>query len=139
MEKARANARRLAVCLALAASACADGVAPDAEGLVGAWRWVEASGGFAGETLTPESTGQSMLLIFGEDGLARVYGEERRDRGTPYEATERSTVTYPVWDVRYDRALFGFETQVASLPTPDELVLADPCCDGYVWRFERLP
>jgi hypothetical protein len=55
------------------------------ESLVGSWIWVESTGGFAGMTRTPASTGETLTLAF--------------TSGT------------------------------------DTLTLADPCCDGFAYRF----
>ncbi|WPR71344.1 hypothetical protein SLW70_15630 [Flavobacterium sp. NG2] len=35
---------------------------PDHHSLLGNWNWIESTGGFAGVTLTPESTGNTIIL-----------------------------------------------------------------------------
>ena len=39
----------------------------------------------------------------------------------------------------YEEPLMGFETQTATFPDDETLVLVDPCCDGFVYRFTRAP
>ena len=32
--------------------------------IIGSWTWVESSGGFAGKTINPETTGDSISIVF---------------------------------------------------------------------------
>jgi len=41
--------------------------------------------------------------------------------------------------IRYNEPLMGFESQTASFPSGQDLVLTDPCCDGFVSRWVRAP
>jgi len=109
-----------------------------AEGpLVGEWSWVEATGGIAGVTITPASTGQTIVLRFDDERVELVRNDEL-ERTVEYRA-----VTKPDGsglELTYDGPLLtGFESQTASLPEEDVLILTDPCCDGYEYRFERVP
>lgn len=127
------------ICLIPVVGGCSGGSGPEIPtGLTGTWRWVEASGGIAGVTITPESSGQSMTVVLGADGLARLYGSDVPDRVVHYEVVERTTVSEPVWDIFYDEPLLGFDSQIATQPATDVLLLFDPCCDGFTWRFERV-
>ena len=113
---------------------CNDPIAPTTRELLeGDWTWVESSGGIAGETRTPTSTGETMGLRFlGADSV-----ELTRDgilRGaTTYQLTssvDGGTV------IEYEEAILGFGSQGLSV-TQDVLILSDGCCDGFVYRFER--
>lgn len=109
-----------------------------AEGpLVGEWSWVEARGGIAGVTITPASTGQTIVLRFDDERVELVRNDEL-ERTVEYRA-----VTKPDGsglELTYDGPLLtGFESQTASLPEEDVLILTDPCCDGYEYRFESVP
>jgi hypothetical protein len=43
------------------------------------------------------------------------------------------------FEIRYDEPLMGFHSQMATLPSDGELVLTDPCCDEFVYRWVRAP
>jgi len=106
-------------------------------GLVGTWSWVEATGGITGQTTTPESTGSEMALILSSSGTARLLRSGVSPRVVSYRVVEMDGAGGPVWEIRFEPSLLAFETQTATLPRHDELVLTDPCCDGFMWRFER--
>jgi hypothetical protein len=120
-----------------ALSGCGLSAGPAIEGdLAGTWTWVEASGGIAGVTNTPESTGTTMSLLIRPSGTVRLRRSGMPDRTV---AVELQALGDSAYEIRYAEPLFDFDTQVATLPEEDELVLTDPCCDGFVWRFQRAP
>lgn len=128
-----------ATLVAMSSSGCGLGQGPTVRsGLEGTWRWVESSGGIAGVTRTPESTGIAMTLTFDAFGVVGLRRDGAPERETAYEAVRVDHPGRPVWEIHYRNPLFGFDVQTVELPTPDELVLVDPCCDGFVWRFERF-
>jgi hypothetical protein len=103
---------------------------------VGSWSWVESSGGIAGVTLTPASTGETMTVRFGPDGVAELARNGALVRSVTF--TTGASRDASTWTVMYDEPLFGgFSSQAASL-SGDTLTLVDDCCDGFVYRFERL-
>jgi len=125
-------------CAAVAVSGCELGQGPRVPtGLVGTWSWVEATGGIAGQTTTPESTGSEMTLVLSPSGTARLLRSGVSPQVASYGVVQMDGAGGPVWEIRFDPPLFAFEMQTARLPRQDELVLVDPCCDGFMWRFER--
>ena len=37
--------------------------------IIGEWNWIKSTGGFAGGTYTPESTGENRMLIISSDSI----------------------------------------------------------------------
>lgn len=113
--------------------------AVDEPSLVGSWTWVEASGGIAGVRITPASEGVQRRVVMGsreaslfQDGTLVRASAYRLTVGDPDGSFAGRDVVR--WDVPL---LGGFEEQGVALPHPDTLVLADGCCDGFVWTFAR--
>lgn len=126
----------LSIALAGVASGCGLTTGPSIPtGVLGTWSWIESSGGIAGMTLTPESTGDSITLRFVADRaqLVRNGIVERTVGFTTGGGTDRASL-----EIRYDEPLMGFETQTATFPSDSVLVLTDPCCDGFVSRYVRV-
>ena len=134
--------RRTTLALAVLAAACSS--APTAfvpERLEGRWGWTSATGGIAGRTITPASEGYSMEVRFVSGGEAQLYRNGALTRTTGYQlGIGREDGSFPGREViRFDQALFGgWEEMSVELPAADHLVLADGCCDGYAYDFERI-
>jgi len=131
--------RTLAAAVAVVATlACGGSTAPsDFARILGRWDWVESSGGIAGVTLTPASTGHEMSLQFLPVGQVRLFEDGSLVRTVGYELlgdAQGDSV-----EVAYVPALWGFDSQTATFPGGDELVLTDPCCDGFTYRWTRAP
>jgi hypothetical protein len=120
-----------------AAQACGVTTGPDAgDAVLGTWNWVESTGGIAGITLTPASTGDSVRLRFTDQGEAQRYLNGALDRAVGFTTVPGSNGAV---EIRYDEPLSGFETQTATFPGSQALMLTDPCCDGFVSSYVRLP
>lgn len=121
-----------------AVGGCGLSTGPSSEvGVIGTWTWLESTGGIAGVTLTPASTGESMALRFTLDGQAQLFRNGSLERMVGFATTpgrEEGAL-----EVSYDAPLMGFEVQTATFPSGDELVLTDPCCDGFAYRYLRAP
>lgn len=133
--------RLLLLLATLAASAtghaCSFGTGPSAqERLEGTWSWVESTGGIAGLTSTPASTGDSVTLLFTLMGEVSLFRNGSLERTVGFSTARSSGSDL---EIRYDEPLMGFETQTATFPNPFDLVLTDPCCDGFVSRYARSP
>ena len=134
--------RRATLALTLLAVACSS--APTAlvpERLAGRWSWTSATGGIAGRTITPASEGYTMEVRFLAGGEAQLSRSGSLTRTTGYElGIGREGGSFPGREViRFDEPLFGgWEEMGVELPGADRLVLADGCCDGYTYDFERV-
>jgi hypothetical protein len=117
-------------------SGCGDltGLGDDGE-LVGSWEWVASTGGIAGMTRTPESTGETLTLRILENDSVELVRDGELERTVRFSLT--ATGDPLTYSVAYDQPLFGFATQTASLSEADVLLLTDPCCDGFEYRFLR--
>lgn len=115
--------------------ACSETVAPTTQELLeGNWTWVESSGGIAGRTQTPSSTGETMSLRFlGTDSVEVTRNGALRG-ATTYQLQLSDDGGMTV--IHYAQGIFGFDSQELDL-TLDVLLLIDGCCDGYAFRFER--
>lgn len=126
----------VSVLTSMAFLGCGDSLAEAEQELVGSWNWVESSGGIAGITMTPESTGGTMMLRFRAEGVVELLRNDAVERSVVFTTT--ATKEDSTWEIFYDEPLFGgFESQTAAL-MGDTLILADGCCDGFVYRFERV-
>ena len=115
--------------------ACGDAIAPTTQELLeGEWTWVESSGGIAGGTRTPASTGETMSLRFLGTDSVEVMRNGALQGATTYQL--RSSGVGATTLIDYRQAIFGFDSQQLSL-TLGVLLLIDGCCDGYAYRFER--
>ena len=131
--------RMLSAAVVLAATIACDGSTgpSDLPRILGRWDWVESTGGIAGVTLTPASTGHEMSLQFLPVGQVRLYEDGSLVRTVGYGVVgdpEADSV-----ELTYQPALWGFESQTATFPSDLELVLTDPCCDGFTYRWVRAP
>ncbi len=129
--------RRTATALAALAWACGTSTGPDdaAARLVGVWVWVESTGGIAGTTVTPDDAGYEMRLEFGADGTVRLTRDGQEDATTTYRVDPSpgdDTVR-----VVYTEPVLGVATQEVRFEGDDTLLLVDPCCDGFTYRFRR--
>ena len=128
-----------AVALLIAACSSATALVPDR--LEGRWAWTSATGGIAGHTITPATEGYTMEVRFLGNGRAELYRDDAFTRGTDFEiGIGREGGSFPGREViRFEEPLFGgWEEMALELPEPGRLLLADGCCDGYAYDFERI-
>lgn len=129
--------------LILAGAGCASSgpAGLDEEALVGRWSWVESFGGIAGMHLTPASTGVQREILFLGHGRAQLWVNGQRVRTTGWETgVGTAEGLLPGQQVvRWEVSLLGgWEEQAVAFPSPDTLILTDPCCDGFEWTFTRV-
>ena len=131
----RSLCKTLGILAVIALIACSDAMAPTTQELLeGNWTWIESSGGIAGGTRTPASTGETMSLRFlGADSVEFTRNGDLQG-ATTYQLRPSDDGATTV--IEYAQAIFGFGSQGLSV-TQDVLVLSDGCCDGYVYKFER--
>lgn len=127
---------------------CADAFGPEPEWIAGTWLWTSSGGGIVPQTLTPESEGYTLRLIFepaGADALplvAPVWGQYQEFRND--SLVRRATYTIelhgevqgePSTFVRIGRSLVIYHVIMTQ---PDELTLLETCADCFAHRFVRL-
>lgn len=59
--------------------------AQNAKKLIGKWRWIETSGGFAGAITTPESEGKNIKIEFTKKGMHCEWEEKKLIYSRPYK------------------------------------------------------
>lgn len=113
---------------------CGTVTGPDLDArIAGQWEWVESTGGIAGMTLTPASTGETRELRFDRERVESY-------RNDTLVVSQRYTMALVAgtqrWRIDYLDAGSAFDSQMAEL-LGDTLVLTDPCCDGFISRYRR--
>ncbi len=103
--------------------------------LFGTWSWIQATGGIAGTTRTPDSEGYTRTLTFTRPNQVELL----RD-GVPEVTTTFEFV--PLIDngsaqLLYAQPLTGFDEQWVEITEAGDLILSDPCCDGFVYEWRR--
>lgn len=138
------NPRMLFACLVLLAGAfrapgCSsdNSVAPPPEDLLGSWTWVSSTGGFAGDTRTPGTTGYTEAILFRPDGRFELYRNDSLRSATTFAVRRESTMFHPgVGEVVHYGS--GHMDQEATHAGPDTLLLADRCIDCYIHIYLRI-
>ncbi len=106
----------------------------DLPDIIGSWTWTESTGGIAGVTKNPESSGESWSIEFRKDGTYREVhnGEERTGR---YSIEERPSI----FDHEQRPALVidGTLERIIARPESGKLVLSDNVYDGFNSVFTR--
>lgn len=139
--------RRIAILLTLgivtfAAAGCASGdpIGPTdpefLQFLIGEWDWESATGGIAGTTRTPASEGFTMRLDLQSQGRIEIFRNDSLMVSTPYQFVPARDLGDEWADPKltYTDPVLGFTEQSVGLDG-NRLVLTDPCCDGFVYRW----
>ncbi len=128
----------------LASAACAsnptasdDDELPQA--LFGTWTWIQSTGGIAGTTLTPESEGYARTLIFTSPNQVEVLRDGVSEATTTFEFVPLTMAGSAVRSAQllYAQSVVGFEEQWVEILENGDLVLSDPCCDGFTFERHR--
>ncbi len=111
---------------------------PDA--LFGSWSWTGASGGIAGVTITPESEGYTLTLVFTSPNLVTLSRDGVVQASTTFEfvpGIDDTSVSRSA-QLRYAESIPGFfDEQWVEIDKEGDLVLSDPCCDGFTNGWTR--
>ena len=110
------------------------------QSLFGTWLWVSATGGIAGVTLTPESTGDTRVLRFTPPNRVELFRNGEPERDTTFEiiTSTDSGAAGSSFELRFDQPLMDFATQRIDFTEEGDLVLTDPCCDGFAYEWRRV-
>jgi len=130
-------------CAFLLAGCGSDPVANDGrfsvDDLYGSWSWVSSQGGIAGETRTPESEGFEQTIVIEEPNLISLFrdGEVAASTTFIFIAPDREDGE-ELATLLLDEPLMSFESEFVGVDIEGNLVLADPCCDGFVHTFSPV-
>lgn len=93
--------------------------------LSGKWNWIESSGGFAGITYTPESTGEKIIIEFTSGSEYREYrnGELRLEDN---------------YRIHGDTVIFKSILRKTYNIKGNMLILDEGCCDLFVHKYKRI-
>ncbi len=101
--------------------------------LIGTWDWVRSSGGFAGEIITPESTGTTMTLIITNTTITRIIDNDLVASENPYTIEITETMSGELREMLIEGDAFG---QIISLDG-DSLILTGDCNDCFISEYVR--
>lgn len=105
--------------------------------VVGTWIWIQSSGGIAGETQTPESTGESRKVVF-KNGAITFYTDDEITRSASYALEKTETIfsddIVPVV-ILDDNGLT--DMYAYTFTDCNELELSENVYDGYSHRYKR--
>ena len=114
-------------------------VATEAEAstsLAGEWRWVSSTGGIAGTTITPTSTGYERKLILTSDLKYSRFKNSSLEKSGTYEITKEKSI-YKTELVDFIKFSDGTSLVIMNQST-DELSLADNIYDGFGENYQRI-
>jgi hypothetical protein len=132
--------------LGLAGAYCACASNPTASGedelpeaLFGTWSWIRATGGIAGSTLTPESEGYMRTLTFTPPNQVEMFRDGVVEATTTFVFVPKTAAGSAVRSAQllYTQSVVGFDEQWVEILEIENLVLSDPCCDGFVYEWRR--
>ncbi len=103
--------------------------------IVGEWEWLKSTGGFAGHTITPDSTGYSeQQLHFGPDSEFLFFRADTMVTSGQYslsKESEKIMIKYSTGDGPH------LPDQWVEFNNNDTLVLRDRCADCYTSTYKR--
>ena len=107
-------------------------------GLKGRWTWVSTTGGFAGVTVTPESSGKTMVVEFAPEDIFNKYVNGKKVYSSPYVIQQKDSIIQFTTLALYEGIGLGFDHQTEQkikLEQPNKLWFIDPCCDLFTFEF----
>lgn len=107
--------------------------------VAGEWSWISSMGGIAGETRTPDSTGDNQRLALDRDGTLRLFRNGTLRVETTWHAPSNPAIGAPSAMTFGEPSPFGFGFAELAMTHPDTLILTDPCCDGFTRTWARIP
>lgn len=134
----------LALLVLLTPAACSsDPTAPEKDelpqALFGTWSWIRSTGGIAGTTRTPESEGYTQTLTFTAPNQIELFRDGVAAAATTFEFVPLTAAGSAIRSAQllYARSLTGFSEQWVEIIEGGNLVLSDPCCDGFASEWSR--
>jgi len=100
--------------------------------LSGKWDWMQSTGGFAGQTYTPQSTGETVAIEFDNDSIFRQYINGNLDFETTYEL--KKVEGYSELFIFYKNEN---SASIISTLENNTLILLDYGVDGYERTYRK--
>lgn len=115
--------------------ACADDTSVPND-LVGKWNWISSSGGIAGTTYTPGSTGETIVLEFTSDSVYKQYRNDLLIVNCEFSIIQAESIyNHKITDmIDCDGSL----RRSFSFTASGDLILADEAYDGFTSQYERI-
>ena len=110
--------------------------------LFGTWEWVQSSGGFSGQTITPVSEDYSMSVEYTEKGVYRKYKDGKKISKLNFKIEERATIAISDFKFLIDYregpcSKVGVNSQSFRFGGTDTLFLNDDCYDCFSHIYVR--
>ena len=101
------------------------------------WDWINTSGGFAGFTYTPESTGDKIIIEFTPDFIYKEFLNDTLIVKCKFHIIKSATNNGQDKD---NTIIYDYTSQEQSylIKNEDTLVLNDGCCDGFESQYIRI-
>jgi hypothetical protein len=105
----------------------------DIKNLIGEWRWVKSTGGISGDIVTPESTGNQIMLEISEDSYKKFIN------GTlELELSYYLIIGQSIWTpVPKNIFVFEDESKQSIDLSGNELILYEECYDCFQHEYIR--
>jgi hypothetical protein len=126
---------RFSTFILLVFASCTDDI-PAPNELIGKWNWVSSTGGIAGSTYTPETTGETIILEFTTDSVYKQFRNDSLIVDCKFSIIQSESI--------YDHEITdmiecdGYLRRSFSFTTSGDLILADEAYDGFTSQYERI-
>ncbi len=101
--------------------------------IIGYWQWIKTTGGFTGETRTPQSAGYEITLHFAKDSLLFSYKNKKLFNTSRFQiltGVHQNAEDTLIRDNYYVKQIIHFQGS-------DTLFLSDYCMDCYNSMYVR--
>ena len=111
---------------------CDQKIEPDSN-LLGTWTWVKSTGGFAGGTNTPSSTGQQITIEFSKNRYKKYVNGSLVDDLSYVIKLDNSIYSTENEEI----IIYGNEWRQTFVVTEQSLILSDECYDCFLHEYKR--
>jgi hypothetical protein len=126
----------LIVLIAFISFSCEKTTPNKTDSIIGVWNWKTTTGGIAGSTYTPESTGEKIIIEFTKDSIYKQYRNDILKYSYPYHTSSDTTQSHS-----NDRLIL-FENSSSfdyyTVINFNTLILDDKMPDGSRSEYERI-
>ena len=111
---------------------CDEKIEPDSN-LLGTWIWVKSTGGFAGRTDTPSSTGQQITIEFSKNRYKKYVDGDLVDDLRYVIKLDNSIFSTEMEEI----IIYRNDWRQTFLVTEQSLILSDECYDCFQHEYKR--